>query len=58
LHARTVAPLKLRDMKSFVARRPVHTVLATGKYTALSGTTPRSWRDAVADYVKSFYSRK
>jgi len=24
---------------------------------ALSGTTPRSWRDAVADYVKSFYSR-
>jgi dTDP-4-dehydrorhamnose reductase len=58
LHARTVAPLKLRDMKSFVARRPVHTVLATGKYTALSGATPRSWRDAVADYVKGFYSRK
>jgi dTDP-4-dehydrorhamnose reductase len=29
----------------------------TQKYAALSGTTPRSWRDAVADYVKSFYSR-
>jgi dTDP-4-dehydrorhamnose reductase len=58
LQARTVAPLKLRDMKSFVARRPVHTVLATEKYAALSGTTPRSWRDAVADYVKSFYSKK
>jgi dTDP-4-dehydrorhamnose reductase len=57
LQARTVAPLRLRDMKSFVARRPVHTVLATEKYAALSGTTPRSWRDAVADYVKSFYSR-
>jgi dTDP-4-dehydrorhamnose reductase len=25
---------------------------------ALSGITPRSWRDAVADYVKSFYSKK
>jgi dTDP-4-dehydrorhamnose reductase len=57
LQARTVAPLRLRDMKSFVARRPVHTVLAIEKYAALSGTTPRSWRDAVADYVKSFYSR-
>jgi dTDP-4-dehydrorhamnose reductase len=57
LKARTVDPLKLREMKNFVARRPVHTVLATEKYAALSGTTPRSWRDAVADYVKSFYSR-
>jgi dTDP-4-dehydrorhamnose reductase len=58
VRARTVAPLKLREMKSFVARRPVYTVLATGKYAAFSGTTPRSWRDAVADYVKSLYSRK
>jgi dTDP-4-dehydrorhamnose reductase len=58
LRARAVAPLKLSDMRNFVALRPVHTVLAIEKYTTLSGSTPRSWRDAVADYVKSFYSRE
>jgi dTDP-4-dehydrorhamnose reductase len=58
LRARTVAPLQLREMKHFVARRPVYSVLATAKYTNLSGMAPRSWRDAVADYVKSCYSRK
>jgi dTDP-4-dehydrorhamnose reductase len=58
LKARTVAPLKLADMKNFIARRPVYSVLATAKYAGLSGAAPRSWRDAVADYVKVAYSKK
>ena len=58
LKARAVAPLKLADMKNFAARRPVYSVLATAKYTGLAGATPRSWRDAVADYVRLAYSRK
>ncbi|MEY2546247.1 MAG: dTDP-4-dehydrorhamnose reductase [Verrucomicrobiota bacterium] len=57
LKAKTVAPLKLAEMKNFVARRPVYTVLATAKYTTLTGRTPRSWRDAVADYIKRSYSK-
>ena len=58
LKARTVAPLKLADMKNWAARRPVHSVLSTAKYQALTGTAPRSWREAVADYIERSYSKK
>jgi dTDP-4-dehydrorhamnose reductase len=58
LKAKTVGPLKLADMKNWVARRPVHSVLSTVKYQALTGTKPRSWREAVADYIERSYSKK
>jgi dTDP-4-dehydrorhamnose reductase len=56
--AKTVGALRLADMTNWVACRPVYTVLGTGKYRALTGTSPRPWRDAVADYVRSFYANK
>ena len=58
LKAKTVGALKLADMKNWVARRPVYSVLSSAKYTQLIGTTPRSWRDAVADYIKRSYSKR
>jgi dTDP-4-dehydrorhamnose reductase len=58
LKATTIAPLKLADMKNFVARRPVYTVLATAKYAELTGQTPRTWREAVVDYIRRSYSKK
>jgi dTDP-4-dehydrorhamnose reductase len=58
LQATTVGALKLSDMTNWVARRPVYSVLSTQKYSALTGLSPRPWRDAVADYVKSAYSNK
>ena len=58
LKATTVDALKLSDMQSFVARRPVYTVLSTARYAEITGQAPRSWRDAVAEYVKDSYSKK
>jgi dTDP-4-dehydrorhamnose reductase len=58
LKATTVGALKLNDMKNWVARRPVYSVLSTIKYTELTGRAPRAWREAVADYITRFYSKK
>lgn len=51
LRARQVNPIPLSAMKSFIARRPIHTVLSTAKFEKLTGRTPRHWREAVAEYV-------
>jgi len=56
--AKTVSPLKLIEMKNWIARRPVYSVLSSVKYTRLTGASPRTWRDAVADYIRRSYSRK
>ena len=53
MKARHVDAVPLASMEKFIARRPLHTMLATAKYTHLTGHTPRDWRDAVADYVRT-----
>ena len=58
LKATKVAPLSLSDMKNWIARRPVYSVLSTAKYTGVTGVAPRAWREAVANYIKNFYSKK
>jgi len=68
LKARTVGALKLSEMTRlrqgyggpapWVARRPVYSVLSTAKYTELTGTAPRAWREAVNDYITRFYFKK
>jgi dTDP-4-dehydrorhamnose reductase len=58
LKGRTVGALKLSEMTNWVARRPVYSVLSTAKYTELTGTSSRAWREAVADYITRFYSKK
>ena len=68
LKGRTVGALKLSEMTRlrqgsggqapWVARRPVYSVLSTAKYTELTGTSSRAWREAVADYITRFYSKK
>src|SRR5207248_115704 len=58
LKGKTVGPLKLSDMINWVARRPVCSVLSTAKYTELTGSASRAWREAVADYITRLYSKK
>ncbi len=52
LRARSVGAITLSDMKQFLARRPVYTVLSTAKYERVTGAPPRPWQEAVRDYVR------
>ena len=58
LKAERVGAVSLADMKNFVARRPVHTVLSTAKFAAFTGVQPRHWREAVAEYISAHVSKK
>jgi len=58
LKAERVGAVSLADMKSFVAKRPVYTVLSTAKFAAFTGVQPRHWREAVAEYISAHVSKK
>ena len=68
LKGTTVGALKLSEMTRlrqgsggqapWIARRPVYSVLSTAKYTELTSTPARTWREAVADYITRSYSKK
>lgn len=55
LKARTVSPLMMADLKSFIARRPPYTAMFTARLTQLTGVTPRPWQEAVDEYVRTHW---
>ena len=54
LKGRLVGFQAMTDLKAFIAKRPVYTVLSTARFTELTGETPRSWQQAVAEYVRGW----
>jgi dTDP-4-dehydrorhamnose reductase len=54
MKARRIGASSLAEMKSFIAKRPVYSVLSSAKYAALPGRTPRPWQEAVRDYVRDY----
>ena len=57
MRAKRVDGLSLGEMKNFVARRPVYTVLGSEKYERLTGVAPRDWHLAVSDFVSDHCRR-
>jgi dTDP-4-dehydrorhamnose reductase len=53
LRTKSVEFQSLASMEQFVARRPIHTALATTKFTSLTGRALRPWHDAVEDFVRT-----
>lgn len=51
-----VGGIRLADMKQFVAPRPVHTVLDTSKLARATGIAPRSWQEALQDYIQTHHA--
>jgi dTDP-4-dehydrorhamnose reductase len=51
LRTQEVHAITLADLKQFVAKRPVHTAMHTGKFSHLTRITPRTWQEALSAYV-------
>jgi dTDP-4-dehydrorhamnose reductase len=56
LRATKVTPIRLAEMKQFIAPRPVFSILSTRKLRAATGITPRHWHEALRDYIFKKYA--
>jgi len=56
LRTNHVAPIRLAEMKQFIAPRPVFSMLSTRKLAAATGTTPRHWHEALREYIFKKYA--
>ncbi len=52
LKQREVLPIQMADLKAFVAKRPVYSVMDPGRFERLTGSRMRTWEESVAEYVR------
>jgi dTDP-4-dehydrorhamnose reductase len=57
LRTRKVEPLSMKGFPGFKATRPPFTVLATDRFQSVTGIKPRTWQEALTDYIKAKYIR-
>lgn len=57
LRARKVEPISMHGFPEFVAVRPPFTVLDTARFAHVTGIKPRSWQDALEEYVTAKYAK-
>ena len=57
LRCRSLRSQPLAEMKQFLAPRPVHTAMDVSKLAAATGLRPRPWREALRDYLSTYYLR-
>lgn len=55
LRSRTLRNMKLAEMESFIARRPVWTSMEVGKLEHATGRQVRPWRGALRDYLQTYW---
>ena len=48
-----VEPIQLSDLTGLTAKRPLYSALDTGKFSDLTGITPRSWQQATQEHVSA-----
>jgi dTDP-4-dehydrorhamnose reductase len=56
LRARTVGPQKMAELTAFIAKRPPQTAMSTARFTSLTDVSPRSWQEAVGEYVRTLWA--
>ncbi len=57
LRCRTLSPQSCAEMPGFLAERPRHTGMDSSRLASLTGLAVRPWREALADYIGTFYGR-
>jgi dTDP-4-dehydrorhamnose reductase len=55
LRCRILQEARLADMSQFIAQRPVNTALDISRLAEASGKRPRPWREALQDYLTTYY---
>ncbi len=58
LKARKVNGVDMGFMRNFIAQRPVHTAMDTGRFTEVTGIRPRHWQEAVREYVETVLAER
>ncbi len=53
LVGRKVGFQAMADLKAFIAKRPIYTVLSSAKFESVTGRPPRPWQEAVSEFVRS-----